>query len=133
MYTSKHLVIALLLCNLAAGLLLLTSKPVEIRPLSSWEELDNNLLAFIQDFGFPPHRVRIRSTEVNDRLTRKTITVDIHQGYPQTEFHRLLSREVAVFGADTYANVQFPERLSTIHIMFDGTIVRTIRFRWANE
>jgi hypothetical protein len=129
MYTSKHLVFALLLCNIVAGLLLATTKSDEREVVESWVQLDNTILEFIQDFSHPPHRVRIRSTEVNDRLTRKTITVDIGQGYTQTEFHRQLNRKMHRYGGTTYAIVSFPDRMATIHIVFDNTIVRTIRFQ----
>ncbi|MCC5925137.1 MAG: hypothetical protein JJU41_01135 [Bacteroidetes bacterium] len=129
MYSSKYLIYALVLCNIAAVLLLTTTGSNRVEVLESWTQLDNELLSFIQDFGHPPERVRIRTIEATPVLTRKTITIDINQGYPQTEFHRQLNRTLQRYGATTYANVSFPDRLSTIHILFDDTVVRTIRFQ----
>ncbi|KPP95160.1 MAG: hypothetical protein HLUCCA01_04560 [Bacteroidetes bacterium HLUCCA01] len=134
MLADKKLLTLLFLCNLAAVVLLLTTEAEESTPLSDWNQLDQLLLTTIQDFRQPPERVQIRTIDAHENLERKIITVDIAEGYPQTEFHRTVLQQVQQYRGGTYGLVSFPDQMLTIYIMFENTVVRTIRFReWEQE
>lgn len=133
MLADKKLLILLFLCNLAAIVLLLTTEMDETKSLSDWNELDQLLLTTIQDFRQPPHRVQIRTIDAHENLDRKVITVDISEDYPQTEFHRTVLRQLQSYRGETYALVTFPDQMLTIYVMFEDTVVRTIRFRTWEE
>lgn len=121
--------IILLLSIVITAYLHVLVEPAHEKQFKSWNELDELVLQHIQDYGHQAQRVRLRSIEVNERLTRRVITVDIGSSYTQTDFHRQLQLFLMPYGAKLYATVEFPEKTSTIHILFDGTVARTIRFQ----
>ncbi|MCH8495374.1 MAG: hypothetical protein LAT57_07045 [Balneolales bacterium] len=125
----SRLNIILLLSIVVTAYLHVLIEPAHEKQFESWNELDELIIRHIQDYGHPAQRVRLRSVEVNDRLTRRIITVDIDPSYTQTDFHRQLQLLLRPYGAKLYATVEFPERISTIHVLFDGTVARTIRFQ----
>jgi hypothetical protein len=133
MKSTKQLFILLLLSIVVTVLLLNYLPKNEQKRFESWDELDNFIIYNIQHFDTPAIRIRHRTFEVKENFSRRTYTVDIPRRYPQTLFHKQLADTLRYYGADTYAEVSFPDRLLTIHIMFDQTLARSIRMQYAES
>lgn len=133
MKSTKQLLILLLLSIVVTMLLLNYLPKDEQQRFESWVEFDNFILYNIQHFDTPAIRIRHRTYEVSDDFSRRTYTVDIPRGYPQTLFHKQLADTLRYYGADTYAEVSFPDRLLTIHILFEETLARSIRMQYAES
>jgi hypothetical protein len=126
--------LTLLSLSIVVSVVLLAYTPTneQIR-FESWDDLDNFIIHNIQHFDTPAIRIRHRTYEVTDDFSRRTYTVDIPRGYPQTLFHKQLADTLRYYGADTYAEVSFPDRLLTIHILFEETLARSIRMQYAES
>jgi hypothetical protein len=121
-----NLLLALCIVLISVLLYKLPDEPNKL--LVSWDQLDLLVQSEIRNFPYQPDRVRIREVAVNENLTRRVTTLNVNQDYPQTRFHMQISDAVKPFGGYTYAMVSIPDKMTTIHIKFSGTITRTIVF-----
>lgn len=123
------LLIILGLCVLTAGVLLALMPATTENSFRNWEELDEFLLKQVHDFGYRSDRVRTRTIQVHETFSRKIITVDIPRNFPQTLFHKQLADSLRAYGATTYAVVHLPDPNLEIHVIIDGTVVRSLLLR----
>jgi hypothetical protein len=128
----RQIALLMLLCSVTAGVLLWHTPADKAQAFESWEEFDQYLLQQIQNFGYPVERIRWRTVQVSDSFSRRVIIVDIPSQFPQTKFHKQLADSLRLYGQHTWGTVAFPERLSSIHVLQNETIVRSIQFQRAN-
>jgi hypothetical protein len=128
MESANKINILLSLCIVLISVLLVLYPQEKTEVLSSWEDLDTLIFTEIRNFPHQPARVRSRQVPVNEFLTRRIITLNVDSGFPQTRFHMQIAGVLRPLDGYTYSLVSMPDKMSSIHIMFNGTIVSTIVF-----
>jgi hypothetical protein len=128
METAHKINLLLLLCILLISVLLFRFPQDDSKVLASWDELEELIHTEIRNFPHQPVRVRSRQVPVNDMLTRRIITVNIQPDFPQTRFHIQLASVLTPYEGYTYSMVSLPDKMATIHVLFNGTIVSTVVF-----
>lgn len=115
-------------CFFSAALLFIT-EPVQTSPLQSAAELDSLIVETLSDFRVNTDQFRTKTTTIDTSFTRKTYIVDVPSQFSKTMFHYDLHTKLSRYLLDTHGVVHFPDEDLHIHLIFAGTVHRTIQLR----
>ena len=123
----KRIIAALLLtsCIVSAFLLAYTSAPVS-RPLTSFSQSDSLIYNDLYKFNISDDQIRVQNVSVDSNLTRKKYTVNLAPEFSKTQLHNELHQTFYNYGVRTPADIIFPYQDFRIHLMYNGTVFRSI-------
>lgn len=123
----KSLITILLLisCFISGYLLFTTSDegPKRLRDLSQADSLIRKKLT---DFNINEQQIRITTTQIDSNFSRKTYHLALPYQFSKTQFHAELNRIFHNYSVETPAKVIFPEQNVNIHLLYRGTVIRTL-------
>ena len=121
------LVLLLLISCLTAGYLLYTLEPEPAQHLQSASQIDSLITDTFQEFEFSSNELRRTPVEVDTSFTRIVYRADADPGFSKTTFHYTLAERIFPYDLRTAAVVHFPDEDLHIHVLYNGTVYRTIR------
>ena len=128
MRNSKLLLIGLLLIAcLLSSILVLT---VPISSTNSFTELANlhNIIDIaIDQAGLPVTEFYKSTLKIDSTFSRSVYLIQVPSSFSKTSFHHALNHQLQIYNIECLAKVFFPEKNMHIHLMYNGTIFRTIR------
>lgn len=131
---SKKILIGFLLAAcLAAGLLLMQRPAVSDPALTSLDTVDSLLARELAYFNVPPNRIRISSEPAGGVFDRKTYSIDVPSDFRKTYFHMELARRLMPVQIDLFGIIEFPDRILRLIVLYDNTVIRTIRINPVSE
>lgn len=121
------LVLLLLISCIAAGYLLYTIDPEPVYPLTSTSQIDSLITDTFRDFDFSTAQLRQYPVNVDSAFTRTVYMVSMDPQFSKTTFHYTLAERIHPYELETAGVVHFPEKDLHIHILYKGTVYRTVR------
>lgn len=123
----KQLIASLLLIScIISGYILFAGPEGEDKRLTSLAQADSLIQNKLSDFNIDDENVRISTNQVDSNFTRKTYHIGLPYQFSKTQFHAELNRTFNKYGIKTPAKVIFPEQNINIHLLKNGTVIRTL-------
>ncbi len=126
----KRLISLLLLAScMVCSLLLALTPHSSVSFLRNLEQADSLIVHNLKKFSIPDQQIRVEPVYVDSSLTRKVYTVNVSQGLSKTQLHLELSKAFHSYNISTPAKITFPEEDMTIHMVYNQTVVRTVKLQ----
>lgn len=118
-------ILLLISCFVSGYLLFATSDdgPKRLRDLAQADSLIQKKLT---EFNIDEQQIRITTTQIDSNFSRKTYYIGIPYQFSKTQFHAELNRIFHDYSVETPAKVTFPEQNVDIHLLYRGTVIRTL-------
>lgn len=123
----RFIVLLLFLSCLISGYLLLKDDGSAPKQLHQFSQADSLLEQEFDQFRISEDQIRVRSVEVDSQFTRKTYEVAVPPGFSKTQLHAELHDNFHPMDVRLPAEIHFPDEDFEIHLMYNGTIFRTVR------
>ena len=94
--------------------------------LQTIAQADSLIQQELTDFNIGNNQIEINTTRVDSNFSRKTYRVGLPYQFSKTQFHAELNSRLHPYGIATPAQVTFPEKNIDIHLLYRGTVIRTI-------
>lgn len=128
MKQGKYLLTSLLIAAcILATVLFFTITPTATYTLSDLEDLNSTLDLAIEAAGLPLSEFKKTHLEIDSTFSRSVYEIKVHPSFSKTSFHLALNHQLHIYNIDSPAKVLFPEENMHIHLIYNGTIFRTIR------
>lgn len=123
----KRLIASLLFisCFISGYLLFATSDRAQ-NYLHDLGQADSLIQKKLADFNIDEQQIRTTITRVDSNFRRKTYHLGLPYRFSKTQFHAELNRTFHDYAVKTPAKVTFPEQDVDIHLLYQGTVIRTI-------
>lgn len=123
----KRVIASLLLVScFISGYLLFAASGGESNRLHDLARADSLIQKKLSDFNISNRQVQITTTRIDSNFSRKTYHIGLPYRFSKTQFHAELNRTFHDLAIETPAKVTFPERNVNIHLLYRGTVVRTL-------
>lgn len=123
----KKVIAALLLIScFISGYLLIFSSSGGSKRLQNIAQADSLIQQELDDFNIDEQQIRISTTQVDSNFSRKTYHIGVPYEFSKTQFHAELNRRFHEYTVQTPAKVTFPEQNVDIHLLYRGTVIRTL-------
>lgn len=118
-------ILLLISCFISGYLLFATSYegPKQLRDLAQADSLIQKKLT---DFNIDEQQIHITTTQIDSNFSRKTYYIGLPYQFSKTQFHAELNRIFHDYSIETPAKVTFPEQNVNIHLLYRGTVIRTL-------
>ncbi|MDZ7682255.1 MAG: hypothetical protein U5J63_11235 [Fodinibius sp.] len=123
----KRLIVFLLLIScVISGIMLFTASEEGSRQLRNLAQADSLIQQELAAFNISDEQIRLSSTRIDSSFRRKTYHIGLPYQFSKTQFHAELNSRLHPYGVKTPAQVTFPERNVDIHLLYRGTVIRTL-------
>lgn len=123
----KQLIASLLLIScIISGYMLFAGPGGEGKRLNSLAQADSLIQNKLSEFNINDDQVRISTNRVDSNFIRKTYHIGLPYQFSKTQFHAELNRTLHQYSIKTPAKVTFPEQNIDIHLLINGTVIRTL-------
>lgn len=124
----KKTISVLLVCSCILSGVILASAPVYmVHKINTNEELDTLLKLQFEDSEIAPAQIRTFTINVDSNFTRKVYRIKVPPSFSKTTFHHELNKKLYSYGFETPARVFFPNKDMNIYVVYEGSVIRTLR------
>ncbi len=109
-----------------SGYMLLATSGGEVNTLRNLSQVDSLIHQKFEDFNIGEQQVKVFTTPVDSNLSRKTYHVGLPYQFSKTQFHAELNKAFYDYNIKTPAEVTFPEQNVNIHLLYQGTVIRSV-------
>lgn len=103
------------------------------RTLQSFAQADSLIVQTLQEFNIERSQMRVSQLRVDSSLTRKTYTIEVPPRFSKTLLHAELNRIFHPLSVRTPARTMLPDQRMEIHLVYNGTVFRTLSVRSNQE
>lgn len=130
----KRIIVLLLFVSCTvSGYLLWAASDGTTQQLQSLSRADSLIERELQKFSIPSQHISTSVTRIDSAAIRKTYQVELPPGFSKTQLHAELNRRFYPLGVSTPTTVRLPEHNMNIHLLYRGTIFRTLKLRTNSE
>jgi len=122
----RFIAILLLVSCFISGYMLFAASDGSTMRLRNLAQADSLIQKELYDFNISDQQIRVTTTRVDSNFSRKTYRVGLPYQFSKTQFHAELNSRLHSYGVETPAQVTFPEKNVDIHLLYRGTVIRTI-------
>lgn len=122
----RFIAILLLISCFISGYMLFATSDGGIKRLRTLAQADSLIQDELRDFNISDQQIRVTHIQVDSNFSRKIYHVGLPYRFSKTQFHAELNNRLYEFGVKTPAQVTFPEKNVDIHLLYRGTVIRTI-------
>jgi len=122
----RFITILLLVSCFISGYMLFTASDGGTNRLQTIAQADSLIQQELADFNIGNNQIEVKTTRVDSNFSRKTYQVGLPYQFSKTQFHAELNSRLHPYGIATPAQVTFPEKNVDIHLLYRGTVIRTI-------
>ncbi|WP_138430456.1 hypothetical protein [Fodinibius saliphilus] len=94
--------------------------------LQSFAQADSLIQTELSNFNIPQRQVRISTINVTPDFSRKSYQLGVPYQFSKTHFHAELNKRFHFYSVETPARVTFPQEDMDIHLVYKGTVIRSI-------
>ncbi|MDZ7690140.1 MAG: hypothetical protein U5K69_03115 [Balneolaceae bacterium] len=128
--TKKRVIALLLLVSCITSILILVyTFDADKRQLQSFGKADSLIVNTLQEFNIDREQMQVSEHRVDSNLVRKTYTIHVPPRFSKTLLHAELNRIFHPFSVKAPARILLPEQRMDIHLLYDGTVFRTLSLR----
>jgi len=123
----KRFIAALLLIScLISGYMLFSATATMNKGIQTIAQVDSLVQQELTDFNITKNQISVSTTRVDSTFNRKTYYIRLPYQFSKTQFHAELNDRFFDYGIETPAQVHFPGKDVDIHLLFEGTVIRTL-------
>lgn len=123
----KRIITGLLLIGcMISGYMLFTTSPTSLHYLRTPAHADSLIQSEFSNFNIDKDQINISSIRVDSNFSRKIYHIGVPYQFSKTQFHAELNDRFHDYGVETPATVDFPQEDMTIHLLYKGTVIRTL-------
>ena len=123
----KRLIALLLLVScVISGIMLFATSEEGAQRLRTLAQADSLIKQELAAFNISDEQILLSATRIDSNFSRKTYHIGLPYQFSKTQFHAELNNRLHKYGVGTPAKVTFPERNVDIHLLYRGTVIRTL-------
>jgi hypothetical protein len=130
----KKWIVTLLAASCLAALFhLFGNSENSFKNLASTAQADSLITEVLYDFDIADSQIRKRTVSTDSLFSRTIYTVKLPPDISKTELHYQLQKKIIPYKMDSPAKIIMPEKDMHIHLLYEGTVIRTVQLRTDTE
>lgn len=119
----------LLISCFISGYILVSAPDRTAVTLTSFAQADSLITQELSNFNIQPAQIRTEAVFTDTTFARKIYYVDVPDYLSKTQIHAELNQVFYDYSIKTPAQIVFPEENMNIHLLYEGTVIRTISLK----
>jgi len=128
-HKKKIILILLALSSLTSLVLLIFLEPVSRKNLENTGQIDSIIVNQFTQFNIFENQIDIHSIDIDSSFSRLLYKVDVPYKFSESLWHYQLKQKLTDFDIRTPAAVSLQKQKTTIHLLANNTVFRTIEFQ----
>lgn len=130
----KKWIVTLLAASCLAALFhLIGNSENSFKNLANAAQADSLITEVLDHFDITNTQIRKRTVSIDSLFSRIIYTVKLPPEISKTEIHYQLQKKIIPYKMDSPAKIIMPEKDMHIHLLYAGTVIRTVQLRTDTE